>query len=58
MVGDSSVDIRTARNAGVKACGVTYGFQPETLDDPAPDLLADSMKQFADWALEKEEDKR
>ena len=31
MVGDSSVDIQTARNAHVKSCGVTYGFQPETL---------------------------
>jgi phosphoglycolate phosphatase len=34
MVGDSSVDIRTARNARVTACGVSYGFQtgfqPET----------------------------
>src|SRR5580692_10392560 len=29
MVGDSSVDIETARNAGIASCGVTYGFQPE-----------------------------
>jgi phosphoglycolate phosphatase-like HAD superfamily hydrolase len=36
MVGDSSVDIRTARNAGVMACGVTYGFQPETLKSTRP----------------------
>ena len=47
MVGDSSVDIRTAVNAGIKSCGVTYGFQPETLDDPAPDLLAGSMEEVA-----------
>src|SRR5579871_6658383 len=37
MVGDSSVDVQTARNAGVKACGVTYGFQPETLAGVPPD---------------------
>ncbi len=52
MVGDSNVDIQTARNAGVKACGVTYGFQPETLDDPKPDLLVDRMEEMAAWVLE------
>jgi phosphoglycolate phosphatase len=51
MVGDSSVDIETARNAGVRACGVRYGFSPETLGDPAPDLLIDRMEQLADWVL-------
>jgi phosphoglycolate phosphatase len=51
MVGDSSVDVQTARNAQVKCCGVTYGFQPESLADPAPDLLVDSMERVADWVL-------
>ncbi|HLK69662.1 MAG TPA: HAD-IA family hydrolase [Bryobacteraceae bacterium] len=51
MVGDSSVDVQTARNAGIRCCGVTYGFQPETLVDPAPDLLVDRMEDFADWVL-------
>ena len=51
MVGDSSVDVQTARNAEVKCCGVTWGFQPETLSDPAPDLLVDRMEQLADWVL-------
>jgi phosphoglycolate phosphatase len=51
MIGDSSVDVQTARNAGVRCCGVTYGFQPETLADPAPDLLVDRMEQMADWVL-------
>jgi phosphoglycolate phosphatase len=51
MVGDSSVDIQTARNAGVKCCGLTYGFQPETLSDPPPDLLFDRMEELADWIL-------
>jgi phosphoglycolate phosphatase len=53
MVGDSSVDVATARNAGIACCGVTYGFQPESLADPAPDLLVDRMEQFADWLLKK-----
>jgi phosphoglycolate phosphatase len=51
MIGDSSVDIQTARNAGVASCGVTYGFQPETLADPAPDRLVDRLEELADWLL-------
>jgi phosphoglycolate phosphatase len=51
MVGDSSVDVLTARNAGVECCGVTYGFQPETLAEPRPDLLVDRMQQLADWVI-------
>jgi phosphoglycolate phosphatase len=51
MVGDSDVDIRTARNAGILACGVTYGFQPETLDQAPPDILVDDMRQLAAMLL-------
>lgn len=51
MVGDSYVDVQTARNAHVQCCGVTYGFQPESLADPAPDLVVDRMDQLADWVL-------
>jgi phosphoglycolate phosphatase len=51
MVGDSSVDIQTARNANVKSCGVTYGFQPETLATVPPDLLVDRMEELADWVI-------
>jgi phosphoglycolate phosphatase len=53
MVGDSAVDVATARHAGIACCGVTYGFQPESLADPAPELLVDHMEQFADWLLKK-----
>jgi phosphoglycolate phosphatase len=49
MVGDSAVDVRTARNAEIKACGVTYGFQPETLAQYPPDLLVDRIEELADW---------
>ena len=51
MIGDSSVDIQTARNARVASCGVTYGFAPETLADPAPDRLVDRLEELADWLL-------
>jgi phosphoglycolate phosphatase len=58
MVGDSAVDIRTARNAQVKACGVTYGFQPETLAAEPPDLLLDRIEELADWIVGAEESPR
>jgi len=45
------VDIRTARNANVMSCGVTYGFQPETLAAEPPDLLFDRIEQLADWII-------
>jgi phosphoglycolate phosphatase len=53
MVGDSSIDVVTARNAGIPCCAVTYGFQPETLADPAPDLLVDHMDEVAQWILSR-----
>ncbi len=47
MVGDSSVDVQTARNAHVKACGVTWGFQPETFAEFPPDFLIDHPEDLA-----------
>lgn len=46
MVGDSAVDVRTARNAGIRAAGVTYGFQPETLAADPPDYLLDHLSEL------------
>jgi len=43
MIGDSDVDIRTARNSGLWACGVTYGFGSHLLDAYPPDLLVDTL---------------
>jgi phosphoglycolate phosphatase len=54
MVGDSHVDVRTARNAEVSSCGVTYGFQPETFREFPPDFLAATMTEFADYLLNSE----
>ena len=47
LIGDSGVDIQTARNAGVPSCGVTYGFQPDTLKIYQPDVLVDDLRDFA-----------
>ncbi len=52
MVGDSSVDVRTARNAGIRCAGVTYGLQPESLAEEPPDYVMDRMGQVADLVLE------
>jgi len=51
VVGDSGVDVRTARNAGVDVYGVTYGFAPETFDQDPPDLSFATMPALADWLL-------
>jgi phosphoglycolate phosphatase len=51
MIGDSSVDVQTARNASVHAWGVSYGFQPETLVTHPPDWLGHSMAEVANKAL-------
>ena len=51
MVGDSSVDIRTARNAAVRACGVTWGFQPETFVQEPPDFTIDHLRQLHERIL-------
>jgi phosphoglycolate phosphatase len=47
MVGDSSVDVQTARNAQVTVCGVTWGFQPETFAECPPDFLIDKPEELA-----------
>jgi phosphoglycolate phosphatase len=51
MVGDSAVDIRTARNARVQACGVSWGFQPETFADAPPDFVIDHMGTLVERVL-------
>ena len=47
MVGDSQVDVLTARNAGMWSIGVTYGFAPRTLELVVPDVLVDTPAEMA-----------
>jgi phosphoglycolate phosphatase len=46
LVGDSDVDVRTARNAGAWACGVTYGLGLESLRACPPDLMLDNLAEL------------
>ena len=48
IVGDSDVDMITARNAGIYSLGVTYGLAPHTLEDAPPDVLVDHPRELAD----------
>jgi phosphoglycolate phosphatase len=46
VVGDSDIDVQTARNAGTWSCGVTYGFGSHRLEEFPPDLLLDNLKEL------------
>ena len=47
IIGDSNIDILTARNAGIYSVGVTYGLAPHTLEDAPPDVLIAHPKELA-----------
>jgi len=42
MIGDSKVDVQTARNAGAWALGCQFGFGPQNLMETPPDVIVDS----------------
>lgn len=46
IIGDSSIDVLTGRNAGIATCGVTYGFAPHTLCEVPPDLIVSSPQEL------------
>lgn len=48
MIGDSEVDVITARNSGIFSVGVTYGLAPHTLEEAPPDVLVDHPRELAD----------
>ena len=47
IVGDSQVDVLTARNAGLWSVGVTYGFAPRSLEVVIPDVTVDTPHELA-----------
>jgi phosphoglycolate phosphatase len=46
LVGDSEIDMGTARNAGTWACGVSYGLGSHRLHLCPPDLMISDMRQL------------
>lgn len=48
MIGDSSIDVQTGRNAGLWTCGVRYGFAPHTLEQVTPDVVVDRPRELGD----------
>jgi phosphoglycolate phosphatase len=48
MIGDSSIDVLTGRNAGLWTCGVTYGFSPHSLETVAPDVLVETPRELSE----------
>ncbi len=46
MIGDSKVDVLTARNAGAWSLGCQFGFGPQNLLEVPPDIVVDSA---AEW---------
>lgn len=51
-VGDSDVDMLTAKNAGLTACGVSWGFRDvDELQNAGADFVVDSPAQLTDLIL-------
>lgn len=48
IIGDSDIDILTARNAGMWSCGVSYGFAPHSLQAAEPDVIIDHPRELAE----------
>jgi phosphoglycolate phosphatase len=46
MIGDTDIDVLTARNCGARSIGCTFGLKPRSLADAPPDYLAHTP---TDW---------
>ena len=46
MIGDSEVDILTARNCGAHSIGCSYGLSPQSLATAVPDAIVDAASEW------------
>ena len=52
MIGDSNVDIQTAKNAGITSIGCEWGFRGrEELENAGTDFIAEKAEDIADFIL-------
>lgn len=52
FVGDSNVDIQTAKNSGLASCGVLWGFRTrQELEQEGADHLVSRSEQLLEWIL-------
>lgn len=57
FVGDSNVDIRTAKNAGFLSCGVLWGFRTRTeLEAEGADFLVSTAEELTELILSRRTD--
>jgi len=50
MIGDSTIDVRTARAAGIRVAGVTWGLDPAGVRAASPDRLLGSAAEIPSLA--------
>ena len=52
MIGDSNVDIKTAKNSGLISIGCTWGFRSRSeLEDEGADYIAETPYDIAEFIL-------
>ncbi|MDE7137146.1 MAG: HAD family hydrolase, partial [Ruminococcus sp.] len=52
MIGDSNVDIQTAKNAGISSIGCVWGFRErDELENAGADFIAETPSDIAEFIL-------
>ena len=55
FIGDSEVDVLTAKNSGMRSVAVSWGFRSrEVLENSEPDIIVDTPQQLLDFLTQKQ----